>query len=274
MQRTLWLVIAIAACGNSRERAGSDAAPTADASSADASGSEDAPPDAAVVMTCPPIDDAPPPARACTTDPDCVAAHEVCLPTGQCGCASGYGADPGGICTWRGVVTNPGFSRACGWTLSGLTEDGVYDVYLAPDKPGMVDPGEAGFAAGTDTDPHNCPTMPLGFSQTISMPRRSRAEPLVIDMTFQRDPLTMPPLEPTVQIGAASHASFVANDSLLWTHQRVCLGAADFAPETSTGRGVAVTFTLSITNPNLCLFDSAIAVDHVEIVPAHAGECP
>lgn len=260
----------IAACG--RPHSVEHTVPDASVGDRDAAGSLDGPADGSTT-SCPPLDDTPPPAHACTQDIDC-AAHEVCLPSAQCGCAAGYSADASGACAWRGVVVDPAFSRDCGWLVSGMTDDNVSDVNIVPSAPGLVDPGEALFAAGNPDDPNNCPTAPLGLSQTVMMPRRSRAEPLVIEMTYRRDPISNLYLEPTIQIGASKHETPVSSNDAMWTQTRLCLGAGDYAPETSTGRGVDVTFTVSLTNPNVCLFDSAIFIDSVAIVPAHAGECP
>ena len=55
---------------------------------------------------------------------------------------------------------------------------------------------------------------------------------------------------------------------------RSCIGPTEYAPESSTGPGVAVPFVMQLNYPNICLHDSTIYVDRVRIVPAMPGECP
>jgi hypothetical protein len=182
----------------------------------------------------------------CTVDDDCTAPHRYCDVHGSsrtCDCVAGY-ADTGGACTWVGVVADPGFQQPTAWTLTG----GTIDPALS--EGGMVDFGAANLDALSRV------------GQTITMPRLSRAELLVVQVSSRG---TQNGDQPTVLVGA--HWYDLAGKTT-WNIARRCLGAAHYAPESSTGKGVAMPLQIMPVRVG-----STLHVDRVEILPANAGEC-
>src|SRR5262245_39627549 len=114
----------------------------------------------------------------CKIDGDCSGMHTVCndqVTSRTCGCAAGYIKGDTG-CSWSGVVEDPGFSGAMGtWATSGMaTLDPAAVV-----GPGMLDLGQAVLQADDV-----CGNTGM-VTQAITMPRRSRAEPLVLTATYE-----------------------------------------------------------------------------------------
>lgn len=204
----------------------------------------------------------------CRVDDDC-GSHEVCddqVTSRTCGCAFGYTADPSGACLWSGVVADPGFQSSTGWMSSAA---GVVNVNL--NAAGMIDPGAAQFQEAS-----LCSFARV--TQSLEMPRRSRAEPLVVQISYRtRDPMFMSFSGPAFGVGASWQESLPLAIQQFQT-SRICLGAEQYAPEDSTGRGAArpleimpagATGGFQCTTPEV-----GIDVDRFEIVPANPGECP
>ncbi len=114
------------------------------------------------------------------------------------------------------------------------------------------------------------------------MPRLSRAEPLVIEL---RDAIVNPaPFELTttasgLDVGAGWDENAVGLTTSFAT-SRVCLGAGQYAPETSSGSGtlsgldlITTVMVQSMPGPPMT-GSSAFDDDHVEIVEAGSDECP
>ncbi|MGE5181149.1 MAG: hypothetical protein ACM31C_03760 [Acidobacteriota bacterium] len=196
----------------------------------------------------------------CKLDTDC-GTHQVCVDmvtSRTCQCAAGYTKDTTGACAWSGVVANPGFTTTQAWTLVGTT---TIDTAFA----GQVDPGAAQI-----TDPA-C-TSDSGVTQQVMMPRLSRAEPLVTVATYEGS-INKPQqqIAATVGIGPIWHQgplSFFGFVSM-----RACLGPAQYAPESSRGPGAMVPVA-AYDFDQFCGFQDALSLDHVDILPAMAGECP
>jgi hypothetical protein len=99
------------------------------------------------------------------------------------------------------------------------------------------------------------------------MPRLSRAESLVVQISSQAQTDTEGvPYPPSAGLGTNWHDFASANS---WVVERQCLGAAELAPETSSGAGVPVAFEVMQAFGSNHLAD----VDRVEILPAAPGEC-
>jgi hypothetical protein len=203
----------------------------------------------------------------CSIDTDC-AAHEVCddgVTPGACVCAAGYALNGGGACGWLGVVADPGFTQANIWTATGQF------CRLTPARAdaGLIDLGSGDFYEDPEGDPLCLDFPPPRIGQTIVMPRRSRAEPLVAEAHY-RDP---DGAKLAFGIGPAWHAvPPSAAVPAQYGTARSCLGAAAYAPESSTGRGVPLSFRLGLANPASCQKD--LQVDRIDLVPATNGECP
>lgn len=196
--------------------------------------------------------DAPP--AACGSDGDCAGAHAVCddaLTPHACGCACGYAPDGAGGCAWAGVVADPGLAQAGTWT--GATFD-PGDL-----QAGLIDPGSAHVA------------LEDRLTQSFCMPRRDRAEPLVASVAYRNTDINV---YPSFGIGPAWHYEF--NGGQDWLMARACLGEAEYAAATSTGRGASRTITFMGSPPwGVDPFTpKGFDVDHVEIIPAAPGECP
>src|SRR5689334_5765975 len=114
----------------------------------------------------------------CRVDGDCPGAHAVCfdqVTSRTCTCAAGYTAGADG-CTWTGVIVDPGFNQTPSpWMASTMA---MLDPAAAQSS-AMKDPG---LVALTTAD-FNCQVNGI-VSQTLTMPRRSRAEPLQIQATY------------------------------------------------------------------------------------------
>lgn len=222
---------------------------------------------AACGETAPAEPDAEPPCVdgcECSVDSDCPGEHTVCEVDGDlrtCGCAAGYQATDGGACAWAGVLENPGFSSAEHWEIDG---GAVIEGTL--NAAGMLDPGAARFMSGE-------PLCKLSrLTQTVTMPRFSRAEPLVAQVSFRLSggfETVLPSIgfgeafgEPQLTVGGA------------WRTGRICLGASHYAPESSTGPGVPRTFTVMPNRITSECNSARFEVDRVDIVPAGPHECP
>lgn len=105
----------------------------------------------------------------------------------------------------------------------------------------------------------------MGFArvqQTITMPRLSRSELLVVEISTRG---AQGGDWPSVKVG--THWYDVAGMTT-WTVARRCLGAAQYAPESSRGKGVAMPLEIMPTFAAMTLY-----IDRVEIRPALVGEC-
>lgn len=236
-----------------------------DAAAIDAALVDGSPPDAA-------LDAAPDGALdatgSCGQDSDCPDPHAVCDLTPSphaCICAAGYAPDLTGACTWSGIIANPGFTSPASWTTAGGT---VVDT--AFDQLGMADLGAGIFEQDIKAP---CPTDIMRIAQAIEMPRRSRAEPLVIEASY-RIVTPLPDRGLQFGIGTSWHGVTTSGiDDYTWHTMRACLGAGDYAPEATTGRGGPRLFSILLDAPALCLSSSHLAIDHVQVVPATPGEC-
>ena len=209
---------------------------------------------------------------ACAIDTDC-AAHMYCdveATSSACLCVAGY-SETSGACTWTGVVTDPGFMTATTWMVgSATTIDATYSAT------GLIDPGVAStpVPAATRIDPIIViPASATGeVSETFVMPRLSRAEPLVaaVHEAIVGDPAAT---NTGVDVGVGWAEETPALSST-WSTMRVCLGAAQYAPESSSGSGAASGLDLITTVTTESLDPSTLDYDHVEIVQAGSDECP
>lgn len=201
----------------------------------------------------------------CRVDDDCTAAHTACDDQGTsraCSCVAGYTRSAGGACEWSGLISDPGFASATMWTI-----DGAATIDNSLNQTGMVDPGAARWAPGDAL----CKLSRI--TQSVVMPRYTRAEPLVAQVSFafsgRFDGLT-----PSVGIaGAFSEVQQTTGSP--WRTARLCLGAGQYAPETTTGLGAPVTLTVMANRIGFeCGSISNLSVDRLEIVPANPDECP
>jgi hypothetical protein len=236
--RRLWLLFVIAACGEVLEKP--DAGDTADADPC--------------IGTC-----------ECRVDTDCSDSHAVCddqVTTRSCTCAAGYAPGTGGACEWSGVVGDPGFQAAGRWT--GSTVDVAVDPNL--NVTGMIDPGAARFSAKGMCDLAR-------ITQTVDMPRLSRAQPLVVEVAH-RITSFMDFNAPAIGIGPSWHDDVPSSNSS-FRSARICLGSAQYAPETSKGKGAPVEIVVMPTRTGFSCNDSNsfLDIDHFEIKPANPGEC-
>lgn len=188
----------------------------------------------------------------CNADADC-AAHGYCSAhdgAHTCECVAGYARGSTGACAWRGVVADPGFHDPAAWTLTaGATIDATTFTT------GMVDPGAVTVSSFARA------------SQQITMPRRSRAEPLVVELSSQAETdIEGQPFPPTIGVARAWH-DFGSGAS--WVIERSCLGASEYAPESTPGAGAALPFGVALARAKA----KQAFVDRVDIVPAMPGEC-
>ena len=200
-------------------------------------------------------DRVPPDAPQCTTDETC-GAHEYCSAAGTCECVAGYARTPN-TCTWAGVVTAPGFDDANAWTATDATLEPAYT------ENGIVDAGRATF-----TSANGCAGT---IEQRFAMPRLSRAEPLVAEIHYRSDQTQFVGVAFKVMSGWVEDLD--RGYAMGWQKRRVCLGAAHYAPESSTGAGVDQTLILprAVTS-GVCTW--GYEIDRFDIVPAMPDECP
>ena len=215
-------------------------------------------------------DDKPPIADAtCTFGPDCPPAHAICDWTAAqpCTCVAGYTMNGEAQCVWTGVVVDPGFQTTTAWSAGGARigsdVNGQYDI----------DPGVAEFSG-------NALCNLARVTQTLTMPKYSLAEPLVIETRFRPSEV---PRGLAVGIGGVWHNALTNLDylgpsgvnqgsSLL----RTCLGPEAYAPESSAGPDAQIDLAVmpSWAAANCADPGSAVILDHVEIKPAGPGQCP
>jgi hypothetical protein len=201
--------------------------------------------------------------NACEADTDCTGVHVVCdtaVPR-ACTCAAGYATGSDGTCAWTGVVANADFSTTAAWMPFG------------PAAIDTTEAGELGSGVGNVVDA-NCSNFG-GFSQTVTMPRLSVAQPLVASLTYEAPEGDGPGDFVEADAGFALATSFHDSGELANTYvtERTCLGAGQYAAETTTGVGVAMPFQVYI-NELECQSSATLAVNHAEIVPANDNECP
>jgi hypothetical protein len=179
----------------------------------------------------------------CSADADCSAAHTFCAAhsgSHTCDCAAGYSGAP---CLWTGVVADPGFQSTSMWTTTATIDNAIM-------QSGMLDPGEVKL------------TGLVRATQTVTMPRRTLAEPLVLAVSSLRHGMQD---KPSVGVGKYW---IDTTSGAIWVNTRSCLGAAMYAPESTSGFGVPVTLQVMPT-----VSATELDVDHVDIVPAMPGEC-
>lgn len=205
----------------------------------------------------------------CKVDTDC-GTHEACddqITSRTCTCAAGYTENLSGACAWSGVVADPGFQSTTAWSSDA---DAPVDVNL--NVAGMIEPGAARFQK----------TGLCGLAritQSLQMPRRSRAEPLVAQIAYRYISGgsfgTLVP--PAFGIGPVWQDNLTINFSQFRT-SRVCLGADQYAPESSRGRGgeraLAIMPARAPFSQDCADSSTSLDVDRFEIVPAGPGECP
>ncbi len=214
---------------------------------------------------------------ACAVDTDC-AAHMYCdvEPTSSaCACVAGYSSATAETCTWTGVITDPGFMTTTAWMLgSGTTIDPTYTAT------GMIDPGIASspFVTIGIVPPMNVQEAATAeVSQAFVMPRYSRAELLVAQIydSLVDDPF-FGETAGGLDVGAGWNEDALTVDAT-WKQSRVCLGAAQYAPESTSGSGTLEALdlitTVSVSGPE-AQGSGVLAYDHVEIVEAGSDECP
>ena len=188
-------------------------------------------------------------ALACTDAVACSEAHAVTCDAapGSCQCAAGFAATDG-ACAWVGVVVDPEVSDSSKWTLMGAaTIEAVAGL----------DPGRA-----------RLPCDGGSISQTVTMPRYADAGPLVASITFDSGTTGV---EAGYGIGDVWHERRWPQSVPNLHTVRSCLGAGEYAPPTSTGRGDLRLLT-SESIKTVC--SPIVLVDHLEILPANPGECP
>jgi hypothetical protein len=212
----------------------------------------------------------------CRVDSDCSGAHAVCfdqVTSRTCTCAAGYTAGDTD-CTWTGVIVDPGFNQMPSpWMASTMA---MLDP-TAVQTGGMKDPG---VVALTTAD-FNCDVNGI-VSQTLAMPRRSRAEPLQIQVTStsmgKHGGGGQGGADPVAAIGSGWYDHQFSSPPFGYTTSTLCLGAAHFAPESSTGPGVQLPLVVTMTASQIDRCDPLLTeldVDHLEIVPAtNPDTCP
>lgn len=208
----------------------------------------------------------------CTADTDCAAPHTGCVDhvtSRTCDCVAGYAMGAGG-CAWSGVVDDPGFDQASSrWT-------GVAPNPTFPRTTGMLDPGVLSL-----NNAYPC-SVQQATQQVITMPRRSRAEPLVLRATSQASLLGHGPAgaEPLFGFGSSSFAGGAPvdfnNNFMAFGTSSYCLGATAYAPESTIGPGASITLAVS---SECAITDSGhsalVTFDHLDIAPATPeDDCP
>jgi len=226
-----------------------------------------------VVKTNPDAATEPPDADLCTgvcecrVDTDCSAVHTGCNDQGTsrtCECVAGYTKNLGGDCEFSGIVADPGFQATSAWNPNGAT----IDVNL--NEAGMIEPGAARFTgmAGMCALPR--------VTQSLSMPKLSRAEPMVARITYRTRAPSFDAVIPAFGLGGTWQEALQERPT--YGTARVCLGETQYAPEATRGLGAPKLLELmparlsSFTpcaDPNL-----GIDVDRFDIVVANPNECP
>ena len=104
------------------------------------------------------------------------------------------------------------------------------------------------------------------ISQMVTMPKASRSEPLVLEITSDF----------AYSFGTNwERPRFISDPNGNPPHGRSCLGASAYAPDEITTPGIERTFSLSMPEvPGDCPSNYPVSLDHVEIKPAEPGECP
>ncbi len=208
----------------------------------------------------------------CRVDADCTGAHTVCfdqVTSRTCTCAAGYTMGVSG-CAWTGVVDDPGFDHSPdAWLVGG-------PATLQPTAAQILGMVDVGLAELDITDPRCSQSGQV--SQTIMMPRRSRAEPLVV---LASSAATNDQFDWTaaVGIGVGWFGQPFGTNRVEFQTVRVCLGAANYAPESSTGPGIQVPFVVfppvQPTTGISCSPSDSVSIDHIEIAPATPTDaCP
>lgn len=203
----------------------------------------------------------------CRVDADCPDPHATCIDGGTtrtCTCVAGY-SPTDGSCAWTGVVANSSFDSLTGWDVAGpvAIDPTLTDPYLA------MDVGEA-----VVTETPGCPKVP-GVHQTVTMPRRERAEPLVIQSTYgfglnSGHNFDTGRLEHGIA-GAWNATPFAYSR---FEHARTCLGEKAYASATSLGLGEPRPFTATVDEDGQCFpQDETFSIAALDIVPALPDEC-
>ncbi|MEJ7597482.1 MAG: hypothetical protein WKG01_06190 [Kofleriaceae bacterium] len=202
----------------------------------------------------------------CEVESDCADPHATCNAE-ACECVAGY-TQQAGACAWTGVIADPGFSTAGTW---GTTEFAV----IRPDTmaPELRDPGVGLFFGGVMPSCGERETGLDRIDQLVTMPRLSRAELLVTELTLRQGTEdTHPSNGNAIGLGGVWQ-KFYPDYYPAWSRQRRCLGAAAYAPDSSTGPGVERPFEIMHDEFRVCFETSRLELDHVEILPAAPGEC-
>ena len=202
----------------------------------------------------------------CRLDTDCAGDHTACddeVTSRTCGCAAGYTTGVSGTCEWSGVVADPGFQAATTWSTG--SDGATIDPNL--NDPGMVEAGAGEFHM-------NGMCNLARITQMITMPKFSRAEPLVVQLSYRYRNTAQLTGAPSFGIGTAWHDDLPAASATFIT-ARQCLGAASYAPESITKPGAALPLVVMPTTADFQCNDAGefLDVDHVEILPANPGEC-
>ncbi len=203
----------------------------------------------------------------CRVDTDCSAVHTGCDDQGtsrSCSCVAGYTKNLSGVCEFSGIVKDPGFQAASAWTAGGA----AIDVNL--NEAGMIDPGAARFTgdAGMCERPR--------ITQSLSMPKLSRAEPMVAVITYRTRTSSFEAAPPAFGIGGSWQDTLEARS--VYGTRRVCMGGGQYAPEGAGGLGAPRLLELMPARlPEAAACESAsegIDVDRFDIVVANPNECP
>jgi hypothetical protein len=206
-------------------------------------------------------------AGECNVDDDCADPHAVCIVDGSphtCTCAAGYSPDSINQCTWTGVIVNPSFTTQDAWQLHGP---------LTIDPSAMVVAADVGAAGAL----LNCQANAF-IDQIFTMPRRHRAEPLVLQSTYLA--MGVGPNIAKEDAVALSH-----NIGPVWIEglprsvrssfvtARNCLGESAYADPASTGRGTPQYVSAVVNYPGLCVQQVQLDIPSFDIFPANPGEC-
>lgn len=205
----------------------------------------------------------------CVVDTDCAAVHTFCndqITTRTCECAAGYTAGVSGACEWSGVIADPGFQAASQWTTQA---DVTVDVNQ--NIAGMVDPGVVRFKGVGLCSIERA-------TQSVEMPKFSRAEPLVAVTTYRFvSGGGFDFIGAAIGVGPTWHDDTAPSFSSFVT-ARFCLGASQYAPESTKGKGAVLDLVvMPVRAPQSCNPadpNTAFEIDHVEILPANPNECP